>query len=58
MTHLTLQEKPFILESGDFLAECTLAYETWGTLNKDRSNVVLVTHALTGSADAADWWSG
>ncbi|MFD9739544.1 homoserine O-acetyltransferase [Umezawaea sp. NPDC059074] len=32
------------------LPEVRLAYETWGTLNQDRSNAVLVLHALTGDS--------
>jgi len=41
------------LESGRLLGPITLAYETYGTLNRDRSNAVLVTHAWTGDAHAA-----
>ncbi|XAS69824.1 homoserine O-acetyltransferase [Micrococcaceae bacterium Sec5.7] len=51
------------LEAGGFLPDVTLAYETWGTLNADASNAVLVQHALTGSthvtkgaSDEAGWW--
>src|SRR5213075_1462279 len=58
MSEITLQEKPFVLESGQSLPEVTLVYKTWGRLNKDRSNAVLIAHALTGSADANEWWSG
>ena len=36
------------LESGARLPDVTLAYETWGTLNADASNAVLIEHALTG----------
>lgn len=36
------------LEAGGFLPDVTLAYETWGTLNADGSNAILVEHALTG----------
>lgn len=46
-------EVPFQLESGDTLDEVILAYETYGTLNADASNAVLVFHALTGSHHAA-----
>jgi len=45
-----------------------LAFETWGTLNADRSNAILVLHALTGDAHVvgpagpgqptAGWWDG
>jgi homoserine O-acetyltransferase len=42
------------LESGRLLGPpLTLAYETYGRLNADRSNVILVTHAWTGDAHAA-----
>lgn len=40
----------FRLESGYVFDEITIAYETFGTLNADRSNAVLVEHALTGDA--------
>jgi len=57
---------PFALESGGRLPAVRLAYETWGTLDADGSNAVLVLHALTGDShvtgDAgaghptAGWW--
>jgi homoserine O-acetyltransferase/O-succinyltransferase len=50
--------QPFELEIGEVLPEITLAYTTLGKLNADRSNVIWICHALTGSADVADWWSG
>jgi homoserine O-acetyltransferase/O-succinyltransferase len=40
------------LESGKELVNARLAYETWGTLNKDASNAVLILHALTGDSHA------
>jgi len=48
----------FELESGASLPSFQLKYSTAGTLNKERSNVVWITHALTGSSDVLDWWKG
>jgi len=45
------------LDSGASLGPITLAYETFGTLDKDKSNVVLVLHALTGDSHAAGYYS-
>ncbi|MGB7416520.1 MAG: homoserine O-acetyltransferase [Thermosynechococcaceae cyanobacterium] len=44
---------PFVLESGDRLEGVAIAYETYGTLNAEASNAVLLFHALTGSQHAA-----
>lgn len=41
------------LESGRILGPITLAYETYGSLNADRSNAILVAHAWTGNAHLA-----
>ena len=41
---------PLLLEAGACLPQVRLAYETWGTLAADRSNAVLVLHALTGDS--------
>lgn len=57
-TAFLVSRKPFSLELGGELPETTVAYRTWGTLNRERNNVVLVCHALTGSADADTWWDG
>jgi homoserine O-acetyltransferase len=56
------------LEFGGRLAEATVAYERWGTLNAERSNGVLVLHALTMDSHASGpagpghiaggWWDG
>ncbi|HLR25623.1 MAG TPA: homoserine O-acetyltransferase [Fodinibius sp.] len=48
----------FLTEGGDYLAEPTVAYQTWGKLNKKRDNVVLVCHALTGNTAADEWFNG
>jgi homoserine O-acetyltransferase/O-succinyltransferase len=60
--------QPLALESGAVLPEYQIAYETWGTLAPDRSNAVLVLHALTGDSHVAGsieaghptpgWWDG
>ena len=55
----------FKLESGEKFGPVILAYETYGVLNKDKSNAILITHALSGDAHAAGvhegqdnpgWW--
>ncbi len=46
------------LESGNRLPQVHVAYRTWGQLSAGRDNAVLVCHALTGSADADEWWPG
>lgn len=45
------------LDSGRILGPITLVYETYGELNKDRSNAVLVAHAWTGNAHLAGKYS-
>lgn len=58
-------EAPLRLDSGKALSPFTIAYETYGRLNADRSNAVLVCHALTGDQFVAStnpatgkpgWW--
>lgn len=46
-------ERPHALEAGGRLEGIDVAYETWGELAPDRSNAVLVVHALTGDSHAA-----
>jgi homoserine O-acetyltransferase len=44
------------LDSGAKLGPVTLAYETYGSLNEDKSNVVLILHALSGDAHVAGYY--
>lgn len=56
------------LESGEHLPDVVMAYETWGRLNAQRDNAILVEHALTGDSHVvgdegpghptAGWWPG
>ncbi|HEV2106609.1 MAG TPA: homoserine O-acetyltransferase, partial [Candidatus Eisenbacteria bacterium] len=47
---------PLALDSGATLAGVALAYRTWGALDADGGNAVVVGHALTGSAAVDAWW--
>ncbi|MEM9880992.1 MAG: homoserine O-acetyltransferase, partial [Pseudomonadota bacterium] len=58
-------ETPLVLDSGATLSPIHVAYETYGTLNSDASNAILLCHALTGDHHAASdhpvtgkpgWW--
>lgn len=46
----------FTLESGVTLYNVPVAYTTLGTLSPKGDNVLVICHALSGSADVADWW--
>jgi len=50
--------EPLQLQGGGTLAQYTLMYETYGTLNADKSNAVLVCHALNASHHVAGVYEG
>lgn len=54
--HTFHYNRPFQLESGETLSGFQLKYTTLGKLDHNRSNIVWVCHALTGSSDFTDWW--
>ena len=49
------RDEPFRVSGGE-LRPLTLRYATYGALNAERDNAVLVCHALSGSARVGDWW--
>jgi homoserine O-acetyltransferase len=64
--HRLVVREPLRLDCGVDLSPFTIAYQTYGTLNRERSNAVLICHALTGDQYAADphpitgkpgWWT-
>ena len=52
---LKLDDKPFLFSSGESLPFIDVAYETWGEINEDKSNVILLSHALSGSHHACGY---
>lgn len=59
-------DRPLALECGEVLENVSIAYETYGRMNADSSNIILVCHALTGDqfvagkhpiTGKAGWWS-
>jgi homoserine O-acetyltransferase/O-succinyltransferase len=56
--YFTFAEPPheMELESGARFGPITIAYETYGTLDADKENVILILHALTGDSHAAGYY--
>lgn len=65
---LYTEAEPFQFESGSKLGPVDVAFETYGELNSEGTNCILICHALTGSAHAGfynseddkvpGWWDG
>jgi homoserine O-acetyltransferase/O-succinyltransferase len=64
--HRLAVSEPLVLDSGARLGPYTIAYQTYGALNAERTNAILVCHALTGDQYVAEphpvtgkpgWWS-
>jgi homoserine O-acetyltransferase len=64
-TQLYTHDGPLSLDSGQALPSFSIAYETYGKLNREKSNAILVCHALSGDAHLAGvhesetrpgWW--
>jgi homoserine O-acetyltransferase len=61
-------DRPFALDGGKVLSSVSIAYESWGTLNEDATNAILVCHAWTGDSHVSGaaeegnptpgWWEG
>ncbi len=62
MIYVTPQQITFtdqlLLKSGAALSPVTVVYETYGKLNADKSNAILILHAFTGDAHAAFYHEG
>lgn len=53
--YLYSQEAPFKLVNGEYLTRLDLAYETYGKLNNEKNNVILVHHSLSMDAHASNY---
>lgn len=60
LNYFTFAQPPdqLVLASGQKLGPITLAYETYGKLNSDKDNAILILHALSGDAHAAGFYPG
>ena len=65
-SHVLELSQPLPLDSGQALEGVRIAYETYGSLNADKTNAILICHALTGDQHVASphpitgkpgWWS-
>ncbi len=52
-TQFYKHQKPFTFQCNQIIDSLTIAYETYGTLNENKDNAILICHALSGDAHAA-----
>ncbi len=45
-----------IFDCGKTLSKIEVAYHAYGQLNKEKNNVILICHPLTGDSEAMKWW--
>jgi len=57
-TNIASFDEPLYCESGRILQPYQVKYETYGELNKDKSNVIIICHALSGSHHVAGYYKG
>ena len=66
IVELSSKERPLLLDCGKSLGPVKIAYTTYGNLNEQKSNAILICHALTGDQYVASqhpitkkegWWS-
>ncbi len=56
--HTRQFSQPLVTENGTSIQQPVVSYRTWGELNRQRDNAVLVLHALTGNSRADEWFEG
>ena len=56
--NITTIDQTWTTESGFDFQTIQIAWNSWGTLNKTKDNVILICHALTGNSNAKEWFSG
>ena len=56
MSKIYRYQQPFTTEGGYTFPSLDIAYDTYGTMNANKSNIIWVCHALTANSDVADWW--
>ncbi|MFY0683322.1 MAG: homoserine O-acetyltransferase [Balneola sp.] len=56
--NITTIDQTWTTESGFDFSSLDIAWNSWGTLNETKDNVILIFHALTGHSNAEEWFSG